>query len=651
MKKYGLLLPLVLMLCFQLAAPPVYAQLQGNESGKTYSVEQLTTSPRDVIFRTGGTERARLKQASSIGRLELQGGLIIAGDNINNCDLTNKGALKMSCGRPMYCNGTSWATWPPGAEDRPQKMLAFVTSVGVQGGFASIGGGDAFCNARARAANLKGDYKAFLSEASTNIADQLESSSCTHKYYLVDGTTLIGNNLNDIMDGTLTAPINKTEYGATYNGNVWTGSTAAGILTGNSCLEWRNNINTFNGVYGNSAATDSTWANAGTATCENSYRLYCLEQPPVYGGTQAARVFVTSATYNGRWDRVTPSANTAMRDTGVGGAHAICQDLANDKGLGGSWGAWIANVGTLGSAPDYYFKKATSNPYTNLFGQKIASNWADLTDGTLDMGIAVDENYASIGSYDQEPRFWSNVEFNGRPVGTSLATQHTTHGCSQASWLQSWQASTGYTGRIGHAGKAWTPWTSAETLACDNAYHLMCVEQFLQPYTTYKKVFVTSQFYNGNLGGVAGADAKCMERAAAGGLEGTYKAWIADTTAASAPATRFTKPTVPYRTLDGRVVAQNWNDLVDGSDGAGDTIITPINVNEGGGIITAGAGVYTNVNTDGTRRSSDPNFACQDWTSTTGNGNVGLPAQMTNWTTGYNNLCSNTMGRLYCFEQ
>ena len=39
-------------------------------------------------------------------------------------------------------------------------------------------------------------------------------------------------------------------------------------------------------------------------------------------------------------------------------------------------------------------------------------------------------------------------------------------------------------------------------------------------------VFVTSTTYNGNLGGHAGADMKCQERATVAGLSGTFQAWL-----------------------------------------------------------------------------------------------------------------------------
>ena len=43
-----------------------------------------------------------------------------------------------------------------------------------------------------------------------------------------------------------------------------------------------------------------------------------------------------------------------------------------------------------------------------------------------------------------------------------------------------------------------------------------------------KIIFVTSLIYSGNLGGLSGADAKCSLRAQAGGLSGSWKAWLSD---------------------------------------------------------------------------------------------------------------------------
>lgn len=68
-----------------------------------------------------------------------------------------------------------------------------------------------------------------------------------------------------------------------------------------------------------------------------------------------------------------------------------------------------------------------------------------------------------------------------------------------------------------------------------------------------KIVFTTSTLYDGNLGGVKGANQKCQLAAISTGLPGRYKAWISDSN--SSPSTgevnstdtaTFTQPNIPY---------------------------------------------------------------------------------------------------------
>ena len=75
-----------------------------------------------------------------------------------------------------------------------------------------------------------------------------------------------------------------------------------------------------------------------------------------------------------------------------------------------------------------------------------------------------------------------------------------------------------------------------------------------------KIVFVTSQRYTGNLGGLAGANAKCQQLATAAGLTGTYKAWLADNN--SMPTTAFTHSTSPYVLVNGTRIADDWTSLI-----------------------------------------------------------------------------------------
>ena len=78
-------------------------------------------------------------------------------------------------------------------------------------------------------------------------------------------------------------------------------------------------------------------------------------------------------------------------------------------------------------------------------------------------------------------------------------------------------------------------------------------------------IFISSTESNGNLGGIAGANVTCNNLAVAAGLPGEYKAWLAGTDAASAPASTFFQASGPYILPNGIKVADSWADLTDGS--------------------------------------------------------------------------------------
>jgi hypothetical protein len=158
-----------------------------------------------------------------------------------------------------------------------------------------------------------------------------------------------------------------------------------------------------------------------------------------------------------------------------------------------------------------------------------------------------------------------------------------------------------------------------------------------------KKVFFTSIAYTGNLGGIAGANAKCNERAAAANLSGVYKAWISDDS--SSPATTFVRSVVPYTLIDGTVIADNWDDLVDGS------LQNTPNMDELGN--TAQPNIWTNTRADGTRYHTSTMRHCDNWTDeNTYMGILGVPIDTSGgWTLDGSEDCNFTDARLYCFEQ
>jgi len=160
-----------------------------------------------------------------------------------------------------------------------------------------------------------------------------------------------------------------------------------------------------------------------------------------------------------------------------------------------------------------------------------------------------------------------------------------------------------------------------------------------------KTVFVSSEVYDGDLGGLTGADAICQSLADAAGLPPRiYKAWLSD---ARAPVKdRFTHSTSAYVRTDGMVIADNWADLTD-HPGA-DPLLVPIDRDENGSAV-ASSFVWT-----GSTFAGDPTAAtCFLWNDGT-NASSGRSGQTNQvgpgWTSDATHTCEN-LRRLYCFEQ
>lgn len=159
-----------------------------------------------------------------------------------------------------------------------------------------------------------------------------------------------------------------------------------------------------------------------------------------------------------------------------------------------------------------------------------------------------------------------------------------------------------------------------------------------------KRVFVSSQTYDGNLGGLIGADSKCQVLADAVNLGSTFKAWLSDGTTSA--ASRLTQSSLNYVMVNGTVIANGWSDLTDG------TIDNVLNRDETN-TTRAAVPVWTNTSTTGAIKEPLSTRNCESWT----NNSSGIDAYygMTNWadyewTDSTYNPCNGNR-RLYCFEQ
>jgi hypothetical protein len=170
---------------------------------------------------------------------------------------------------------------------------------------------------------------------------------------------------------------------------------------------------------------------------------------------------------------------------------------------------------------------------------------------------------------------------------------------------------------------------------------MVCTKEF-------RRVFVTSQVWSGDLGGLEGADQKCQDAADAAGLPGVYKAWLSTT--AVSPIETFVHSLVPYRQIDDVEIAADWPDLLSG------TLNNGIFVSEVGGPPGAGVHdcvpdtarpVWTNTDNNGKKYDKD----CDGWTGsgTAYSGQAGAIAS--DWTTHCEIDCVLNTAALYCFEQ
>ncbi|MGH8323448.1 MAG: hypothetical protein ACRETD_06570 [Steroidobacteraceae bacterium] len=116
----------------------------------------------------------------------------------------------------------------------------------------------------------------------------------------------------------------------------------------------------------------------------------------------------------------------------------------------------------------------------------------------------------------------------------------------------------------------------------------------------FNKVFMTLTGFDGDLGGQAGADAKCAAEASGAGLSGTYVAWLSTS---GMDAKDKLGSARGFMRTDGQPFADQVSDIVAGK------ILNPINVDASGVPLSGTA--WTGTLPDGTVTG----LTCGDWTS------------------------------------
>jgi trimeric autotransporter adhesin len=130
---------------------------------------------------------------------------------------------------------------------------------------------------------------------------------------------------------------------------------------------------------------------------------------------------------------------------------------------------------------------------------------------------------------------------------------------------------------------------------------------FLTAHHNY--VFVTSATFDGNLGGVAGGDSKCQAAATGAGLGGTWRAWLATSTATAQSRLGSARGWVrrdgqPFADAAASIVAPAYQ------------VFHPVRLDERGKDLSSETSVHSGTDQTGAAYFANSKYwTCVDWTS------------------------------------
>lgn len=138
---------------------------------------------------------------------------------------------------------------------------------------------------------------------------------------------------------------------------------------------------------------------------------------------------------------------------GLSVADALCQSEANTTGLPGTFKAWVSNTSSSVAS-----RFTHGGPYELVTGERVADDWAALTDGSIDHAIDRDATGASVSAF-----VWTGTLTDG-----SIATEH----------CNNWTSATATVfGIIGDSSRIDGYWTGGAGDPCSLFRAVYCFEQ------------------------------------------------------------------------------------------------------------------------------------------------------------------------------
>ena len=160
------------------------------------------------------------------------------------------------------------------ADAGPPPRIIFASSGTYTGDFGGLSGADAECARLASNAPLSGSFRAWMS---TDLEAAGSRLSRDGRPVVLSNGTRVADDFADLVDGTLSARIDRDERGNAVAGDVWTGTLADGTVAGTHCDRWRSG-STGTGRCGSTAATNLRWSDNLSPGCGARLRIYCIEE-------------------------------------------------------------------------------------------------------------------------------------------------------------------------------------------------------------------------------------------------------------------------------------------------------------------------------------------------------------------------------------
>ncbi len=154
------------------------------------------------------------------------------------------------------------------------------------GADSGLSGGDNLCRIAAEAAELGGNWKAWLSSSSEQAIDRIKSSG---PWFLVDQRTKVFNNKTNMKTFPL-APLALDEFGRPIAGEFWTGTMHPSrdlgwpseiVAQRATCNDWTNRLDG-KGLVGSASVITEGWTHSSnqmsiSKPCIASFHLLCVE--------------------------------------------------------------------------------------------------------------------------------------------------------------------------------------------------------------------------------------------------------------------------------------------------------------------------------------------------------------------------------------